>query len=137
MIFLVDTNVVSELRKPAPHPSVRAWAASVRGADLFLSVLTVGEIRQGIERLRPRDRRRADVLEQWLGALRRDYADRIVPISMEVAEEWGRLNVPVRLPVVDGLLAATAGVHEMILVTRNGVDVRRTGVRVLDPFDLP
>jgi predicted nucleic acid-binding protein len=106
----------------------------VESDELFLSVLVVGEIRQGIERLRRRDRKQASVFEQWLATLRRDHGDRVLPITVAVAEEWGRLNVPDPLPVVDGLLAATAKVHGMTLVTRNTAQVERTGISVLNPF---
>ena len=133
MSFLLDTNVISEARKPAGDPNVRAWLASVRGAELYLSVLVVGEIRQGIERLRRRDPRHA-VFEAWLATLRLDYADRILPVTAEIAEEWGRLNVPDPVAAIDGLLAATAHVHGLTLVTRNTADVARTGVALLNPF---
>lgn len=134
MSFLLDTNVVSEVRKKSPHPRVAAWFGSVPATELYLSVLVVGEIRQGIERLARRDPTQATVFEQWLGRLVRDHHDRIIPVSGEVAEEWGRISVPDRLPVIDGLLAATALVHGWTLVTRNTADVRRTGVKLLDPF---
>ena len=134
MGFLLDTNVVSELRKPSPDPNVRDWFASVRGTDLYLSVLVPGEIRQGIERLRRRDVQQARAYERWLATLLRDYGDRMIPITAEVAEEWGRLNVPDPLPVIDRLMAATARVHGLTFVTRNGADVSRTGVRLVDPF---
>ena len=134
MSFLLDTNVVSELRKPLVDRRVRDWVASVRGPDLYLSVLTVGEVRQGIERLRSRDLRTAGVFEAWLATLLGAFADRILPISVDVAQEWGRLNGPQPLPPVDGLLAATALVHDLTLVTRNTRHVRRTGVRLFDPF---
>ncbi len=134
MSFLLDTNVLSEMRKPAGDANVRAWLASVRGTDLYLSVLVVGEIRQGIERLRRRDPAQAAVYEAWLAALRRDYADRILPVTADIAEAWGRLNVPDSVPVIDGLLAATAQVWAFTLVTRNIADLARTGVRLLNPF---
>lgn len=136
MTFLLDTNVVSEIRKRSPHPGVAEWFDSVSAADLHLSVLVVGEIRQGIERLALRDPVQATVFERWLSRLVHDYCDRIVPVNSDVAEAWGRLNVPDPLPVVDGLLAATALVHGWTLVTRNEADVRRTGVRLLNPFVL-
>jgi predicted nucleic acid-binding protein len=101
---------------------------------LFLSVLVVGEIRQGVERLARRDPAQAEVFEHWLKQLVAVYADRIVPVTTEVAEVWGRLNVPDPVPVVDGLLAATALVRGWTLVTRNTADVASTGVRLLDPF---
>ncbi len=134
MSFLLDTNVLSEVRKPAGDANVRSWLASVRGTDLYLSVLGVGEIRQGIERLRRRDPAQAAVYEAWLAALRRDYADRILPVTADIAEAWGRLNVPDSVPVIDGLLAATAQVWAFTLVTRNTADLARTGVRLLNPF---
>lgn len=134
MSFLLDTNVVSEVRKKTPDPAVSAWFASVPADELFLSVLVVGEIRQGIERLARRDPAQAEIFEQWLSRLVDAYGDRIVPITARVAEAWGRLNVPDPVPVVDGLMAATALVHGWILVTHNVGDVASTGVRLLDPF---
>ena len=101
-----------------------------------LSVLTVGEIRKGIESVRRRDRRAARALERWLRRLVLEQADRILPIDLAVAEEWGRLNVPNPVPVVDGLLAATARVHGLTLATRNVKDVARTGARLLNPFEV-
>ena len=107
----------------------------MRGADLFLSVVVLGEIRQGVERLRPRDPAQALVFENWLATLLGDFADRVVPVDAEVAEEWGRrINAVQPVPVVDGLLAATAKVLGWTLVTRNRKHVERTGARVLDPF---
>jgi hypothetical protein len=132
--YLLDTNVIAEVRRHAPNPNVLRWFGSVRGNDLYLSVMVLGEVRQGIERLRPRDPRRAADLERWLDTLEETYADRIVSVSAEVADEWGRMNARGRRPVVDGLLAATAKVHDLTLVTRNAKDVKGTGVRLLDPF---
>jgi predicted nucleic acid-binding protein len=134
MSFLLDTNVVSEVRKRTPDPNVAAWFASVSASDLFLSVLVIGEIRQGVERLVRRDPEQAATFEQWLDRLVHVYGDRIVPVTTDVAEAWGRLNVPDPVPVVDGLLAATALVHGWTLVTRNLADVVGTRVRLLDPF---
>lgn len=134
MSFLLDTNVVSEARKRNADPNVRAWLASVPDPDLYLSALVIGEIRQGVERLRRRDPAQAAMYDAWLSTLLRDFADRIVPVTAEVAQEWGRLNVPDPLPVIDGLLAATAKVHGWTLVTRNTADLARVGVPLLDPF---
>ena len=134
MSFLLDTNVVSEIRKRAPNSGVAAWFASVPADQLFLSVLVVGEIRQGIERLARRDRAQAEIFESWLRQLVDGYGDRLIPITAPIAETWGRLNVPDPVPVVDGLMAATALLHDWTLVTRNVDDVRPTGVRLLDPF---
>lgn len=134
MSYLLDTNVVSEIRKKAPDPGVATWFASVQADGLFLSVLVVGEIRQGIERLARRDPTQAEIFERWLSRLVHSYGDRIIPITARVAETWGRLNVPDPVPVVDGLMAATALVHDWTLVTRNTNDVESTGVRFLNPF---
>ena len=134
MSFLLDTNVLSEIRKPDGNATVKAWFDAVPGDGLFLSALVLGEIRQGIERLQRRDPTQANVYDAWLETLRRDYRGRILPVTAEVAEVWGRFNVPDPLPVVDGLLAATAQVHDLTLVTRNTRDVLRTGVALLDPF---
>ena len=135
MSFLIDTNVVSELRKPRPDANVARWFQSVRDSDLYLSVLVVGELRQGVELLRRRDRGQADALETWLLALERGYRDRLIPVTARIADVWGRLNVPNRLPAIDGLLAATAKFHDLTLATRNARHVRGTGISVLNPFE--
>jgi predicted nucleic acid-binding protein len=133
--FLVDTNVLSELRKgPRANPKVLGWFRSVDDAALYLSVLVIGELRQGVERLRRRDPPAAAKLDRWLHELIERHSDQTLPVDAAVAERWGRLNVPDPSPAVDGLLAATALVHSLTLVTRNVRDVRNTGVRHLDPF---
>lgn len=138
MRYLVDTNVVSELRKARRcDPGVAEWFEGLADEEVFLSVLTVGEIRRGIESIRRRDADAAASLDAWLTELARLHSRRILPVSREVAEEWGRLNVPDPLPVIDSLLAATARVHGMTLATRNTDDVAGTGVSLVDPFDLP
>lgn len=135
MSFLLDTNVVSELRKgKRAHPGVTGWIAGVGDEDLFLSVLVAGEIRQGVEAVRTRDPVSAARLERWLSTLIESYAERILPVDLGVATLWGRLNVPEPTPAVDGLLAATAIVHGLTLVTRNTRDVARTGVQIVNPF---
>ncbi|HEY8454175.1 MAG TPA: type II toxin-antitoxin system VapC family toxin [Actinopolymorphaceae bacterium] len=135
MPFLVDTNVISELNKPAPDPNVLAWFEPIPGDDLYLSVLVIGEIRQGIHRLRQRDEHRAARLELWLETIRQTYADRILPVTAAVAEEWGRLNTPDPIATVDGLMAATALVHDLTFATRNTKHIERTGVRLVNPFE--
>ena len=134
MSYLLDTNVISELRKSSPDASVEAWYDSVPGSQLFVSVLTIGEIRMGVERMRRKDPAKADSLENWLTRLETAYLDHIVPVDSAIADTWARLSVPDPLPVIDGLLAATARDRGWTLVTRNTKDVRRTGVRVLNPF---
>jgi len=133
--FLIDTDVISELRKRnRVDDGVEQWFSSVEDTELFLSVLTVGEIRRGIESIRRRDHDRALALGRWLHALVTQFESRLLAVDRNVAEEWGRLNVAATLPVVDGLLAATARVHSLTLVTRNTRDVSRTGVPCFNPF---
>ena len=135
--FVIDTNIVSEVRKGSrADAGVMRWLSSVAAGDLYLSVLVIGEIRQGIEGLRGRDPVQADHLEAWLSGLRRRYADRLLPIDLEIAEEWGRMNAPDPISSRDGLMAATARVRNMTFVTRNTSDVASTGVSLLNPFDL-
>jgi len=134
--FLIDTNVVSELRKSAPDRNVQSWFDSVGSNAIYLSVLTIGEIRMGVERLRRKDPQQAEVLVAWLDGLQAAYRDRIVDVDAAIATEWGRINVPDPLPVIDGLLAATALSKGWTLVTRNIADVDRCGVRLLNPFHL-
>lgn len=135
MSYLLDTNVISEVRRSSPDHGVASWFEQAAGEDLFLSVLTVGEIRQGIERLRARDPEQADMFERWLELLHRDFRDRLLPISTAVAEAWGRLNAPSPLPVIDSLLAATALVHGLTFVTRDTSKLEKTGVPLLDPWE--
>jgi toxin FitB len=133
--FLIDTNVISEVRKGHRcNESVAAWWSSIDQAEIFLSVLTIGEIRKGIENVRRRDDRTAIVLEAWLSLLKSRHWNHILPIELDIVEEWGRLSVPDPIPVVDGLLAATAKVRGLTLVTRNGSDVKRTGVDSFNPW---
>lgn len=134
MAFLLDTNVVSELRRSVPHRNVVAWREAHARAEVFLSVLVVGEVRQGIERLRMRDPTRAEALDGWLSGLVRTYGSRILPVTHDVAQEWGRLNGAASRPVVDGLIAATALVHRLTVATRNVKDFESTGVAVVNPF---
>jgi predicted nucleic acid-binding protein len=135
--FLIDTNILSELRKGTrANPNVRRWFDALDENAIYLSVLVTGEIRRGIECIRRRDSRAAVALEAWLENVIGAHADRLLPVDAVVADEWGRLDARGTLPVVDGLLAATARVHDLTLVTRNVKDVSRTGVGHLDPFTL-
>ena len=138
MSYLLDTIVISELRKgDRADPNVLAWFSGLNDDEILLSVLTVGEIRRGIESIRLRDRDAAAALDGWLHQLIAQHKDRILPIDQRVADEWGRLNVPDPLPVVDGLLVATAKVGGLTLATRNVRDIERTGVSYVNPFDSP
>ncbi|HYK27811.1 MAG TPA: type II toxin-antitoxin system VapC family toxin [Streptosporangiaceae bacterium] len=135
MTYLLDTNVLSELRKRDPSPNVVAWFSRVSSSELFVSALTVGEIRRGIELLRRRDATQAALLEQWLAGLLATFGDRVTGIDAEIGDVWGRLNVPDPLPVIDGLLAATAKARGWTLVTRNTGDIQGA-VATLNPFEV-
>ena len=135
MSWLLDTNVLSELRKhDRCDPGVRAWFDGASADELFTSILVIGEIRRAVESIRSRDVPSALALDQWLARIGESFQDRVLPVDMHVAERWGRLEGPGPIPTVDGLLAATALVHGHTLVTRNVRDVERTGVAYLDPF---
>lgn len=135
MSYLVDTNVISEWRKGArANPGVISWFEEVADEGIHISVLTVGELRCGIDSIERRDASTARVLDGWLRGIVEGFHERLVPIDQAIAEEWGRMNVSHSLPVVDSLLAATAKVHGLTLVTRNTKDVARTGVHCLNPF---
>lgn len=135
MSYLLDSNVVSELRKrDRADPRVREWFAGIDDAELFLSVLTLGEIRRGIESIHRRNRVRALALNRWFHALVTGYETRILLVDQKVAEEWGRMNAVATLPAIDSLQAATARVNGLTVVTRNTKDIARTGVPCLNPF---
>lgn len=137
MSYLVDTNVISELRKGKRcNPKVASWYDGVGDDEIFLSVLTIGELRRGIESIQRRDSKAGLSLNQWLNILTKTHEKRILHIDSAIAEEWGRINVPNPLPVIDGLLAATAKIHGLSLVTRNTKDIARTGVSFLNPFEI-
>lgn len=133
--ILLDTNVISELRKgPRCHPRVRAWLALQDASQLFLSVLAIAEIRDGIERLRERAARQASRLEAWLRETETHFHDRILPVTAEVADRWGRLRTSQPLPDFDRLIAATAIIHGLEIATRNVRDFERSGVPVVNPW---
>lgn len=138
MSYLLDTNIVSEINRRTPNSGVLQWFDDTEETDLFISVITMGEIRRGIEQIRRRnqmdDERRAARLEQALIALRNDYRGRFIPISEEIAEEWGRMCAVYPNHPVDNLLSATARVHDMTLVTRNIRDVEIHNISCLNPF---
>jgi toxin FitB len=133
--YLLDTNVLSELRKGARADSgVSTWFDSVDAAEVVISVLVLGEVRQGIEQKRRKDVMAARGLERWLEGLERLYADRLLPVDARVAEEWGRLSARRPVAAVDALLAATAREYGLTLVTRNVRDFAGLEVELLNPF---
>lgn len=134
MAYLLDTCVLSELRKPNGNRGVAIWVEGIRPDEAFLSVLTLGEIRRGIELHRAKDAKAAGALERWLLGLEVHYAERILPITAAIADRWGRLSLTQPLPVSDGLIAATGLEHRLTVVTRNVADFERSGVNTLNPF---
>jgi predicted nucleic acid-binding protein len=134
--YLIDTNIISEVRKGKRcDPNVASWYEKIEDASLYLSVLVIGEIRKGIERVRLTDNAQANAIENWLVAVDKAFGERILPVDRAVANEWGRLNARRPLPVIDVLLAATAKIHHMTLVTRNTADIADLGVHILNPFE--
>lgn len=138
MSYLVDTNVLSELRRKISNPGVLRWFEDRPASTLFLSVLTLGEIRKGIDLISDMDRRQ--VLVDWLEAeLAVFFTGRILAVDIAVADRWGRLVAGAGrpLPAVDSLLAATALEHDLVLVTRNTKDFQSLGVSLINPWDTP
>ena len=135
MSYLIDTNIISEVRKGERcDVHVSAWYASITDEDLFLSTLVLGEIRKGVELVRPRDAGKAAALEHWLREVETAFDGRVLGIDNAVSDQWGRMSAIRSVPVIDGLLAATALVYGLTLVTRNDRDVAGLGVAALNPF---
>ena len=134
MSFLIDTCALSELVRPKPSPWVIAWFDTTPSSLLFVSVLTLGEIREGIERLTA-SRRRARIVSWLETELPAWFEDRVLPVDTGVADEWGRLTArSENIPAIDGLIAATALRHRLTVVTRNEADFAATGVELLNPW---
>ena len=135
-MFLLDTNVVSELRKGAKADAgVRAFHAGLAPELVYLSVITLGEIRRGIENIRGRgDLRQARRLEDWLEAVLADHAARVLSFDADCAQVWGKLMSPGPQHPIDKQIAATALIHDLTVVTRNTADFAATGVRMVNPF---
>lgn len=136
MNYLLDTNIISEVRKGAKcDANVAAWYDSIDDAEIFLSVLVLGEIRKGVERARPSDPAQARALEKWLTAVAESFVERVLTVDQAVADEWGRMGAKRPVSTVDALLAATAKVHGMTLATRNVSDVADLGADFVNPFE--
>lgn len=137
--YLLDTNVLSEIRKgpQRARPEVDQWWLGMRDRELYLSVMTLGEIRKGIDRLGARDVAQTLALERWLDEVKTTFRERVIDVSLAVAERWGKLQAMRSLPEVDALLAASALEHDLTLVTRNEGDFQGLGIRVLNPFRQP
>lgn len=137
-MYLLDTNVVSEARKGArANPGVRAFLQRLRReqSGAFLSVITVGELRRGVELIKQRgDTAQAEQLERWLATTLEAHADSILPIDPEIAQLWGCLRAPRPENALDKLIAATALIYDLVVVTRNDRDFAGTGARLLNPF---
>ena len=133
-MYLVDTNVVSELRRPKPHPAVVRWVEGTAPDAIFLSAVTVGEVQSGIEITWEQDPAKADELEAWLARLISSHE--VLPMDAALFREWGRIkHRQSNTLLVDAMIAATAKVHGLTVATRNVRDFRALGVEVLDPFD--
>lgn len=135
-MFLLDTNVISELRKPQADPPVVAWAKGVAAYKLYISAITLLEIETGILRLQRRDTAQAAILRTWLeGHVIPAFAGRVLSIDSQVARRCARLHVPDRGNECDALIAATALVHDMTIVTRNAKDFTFDGITVINPWE--
>lgn len=135
-MYLLDTDVISELRRRRRNRNVVAWNSDVSAADLFLSVVTIGEIELGIARQRVRNPSFAKDLANWLEVTLRAYEERILPLTVGIARRWGRLAAQLGNKQLDLAIAATALEHGVTVVTRNVSDFEPTGVTVLDPFGI-
>jgi len=137
-VYLIDTNVISEARKrEKADPGVQAFFAGAidQGLATFLSVVTIGELRRGVELIRHRgDDSQADRLERWLAQVARDYRENLLPLDADAAQIWGRLRAPHPENALDKQIAATALLHDLTVVTRNVDDFAGTGTPTLNPF---
>lgn len=136
MPYLLDTNILSELRRGKRcNPHVRKWAQATAKDRHLISVLSLGEIRKGIEILRRRSPKQCPAFERWIQKLETEYRTDILPITDSIADRWGQLMAAQTLPVIDGLLAATARTHGLTVATRNTSDFDSSGVKTVNPFD--
>lgn len=132
-MYLLDTNVVSELRRPKPHGSVLAWLESVPDAHLHLSAVTLGELQAGVEITREQDLERAEAIETWIEQVAQTW--NVLPLDGRCFRVWARLmHRRSHQLIEDAMIAATATVHDLVVVTRNLRDFEPLGVKTLDPF---
>jgi predicted nucleic acid-binding protein len=136
MHYLLDTNVLSEMRKSNANPNVVRWFRSIHIEQCYICVITLGEIRRGIEKRRLQDAHYAEILESWLVQLERQYAERLLAFDKAAADSWGRLAVSNPAHLIDAQIAAIALERDAILVTRNIKDFKDWGLRLLNPFDV-
>ena len=133
-MYLLDTNVISELRRPKPHGAVVAWLQSVEDRDLHISAVTLGEIQAGIEITREQDTEKARQLEQWLDLVADTY--NIIPMDAAVFRAWAKtMHGTSETLYEDAMIATTARLHDLIVVTRSSADFRAFGVKRFNPFD--
>jgi predicted nucleic acid-binding protein len=131
--YLLDTNVISELRKPRPHGAVVSWLRDLREEEVFLSAVTLGELQAGVEHLRKQDSAKADEIEAWVDQIADSY--QILPMDARAFREWGRLSKGMQEHLMeDSMIAATARVHNLIVATRKERDFAPLDVKVTNPF---
>ncbi|MEV0649258.1 type II toxin-antitoxin system VapC family toxin [Phytomonospora sp. NPDC050363] len=135
MRYLLDTNVLSELQRPKPDDELIKWFDEVEERWMCTSVIVIGEIKRGIESLRRRDPAQAARRDPWYDDLVAWGSERLLPVTLPIMVDWARMSVPDPLPALDGLIAATARVHDLAVVTRNVADFKRAGVAIVNPFD--
>jgi predicted nucleic acid-binding protein len=131
--FLIDTNVASELRKHKPHGAVVAWLTDLRDEQVFLSAVTIGELQSGVEMTRRQDPEKASLIESWIDQIETSY--QVLPMDSACFREWGRLMHGKSDHLIeDGMIAATARTHDLVVATRNENDFKQLNVRVFNPF---
>lgn len=131
-MYLLDTNIISEVRRGTP--AAISWLQSIEPQDVYFSVISFGEITSGIERQWAKDRVFAERLLAWLNTLRSDYAERIIPVSLDISLEWGRISAGGSRGPADALIAATAIAHDLTLVTRNARDFEDLPISLVNPW---